>query len=237
MRLMVLVTNTDESDFAQKHPKDGEKFAALVKMVRPSWTTEPFSVKDGIFPDSLENFDGVIITGSPSSVNEGAPWAKRLLYLIRDIHDQQMPMFGACYGHQAIALALGGRVEINPRGWVFGLTRSTIVEQPEWMQGLPQTFAQYGAHNETVTKLPDGAQIISASPDCDVTGFRIGHSVYTTQNHPEMSPEFFTALLTEYETKLPLEVVKTAKSSLTQDADMSAYAETIACFFESSSTD
>ncbi len=30
MRLAILMSNTDESEFAQQHPKDGEKWQALL---------------------------------------------------------------------------------------------------------------------------------------------------------------------------------------------------------------
>ena len=58
MHLAVLMTNTDESDFAQRHPKDGEKFKALIQSVRPDWTVSSFHVKDGVFPDDILAFDG-----------------------------------------------------------------------------------------------------------------------------------------------------------------------------------
>ena len=38
----------------------------------------------------------------------------------------RVPLFGACFGHQAIALALGGSVEANPGGWVFGTTATEV---------------------------------------------------------------------------------------------------------------
>ena len=68
MHLALLMTNTDESDFAQDHPRDGEKFTTLVHLVRPDWRVEVFNVKDGVFPGDITDFDGVMITGSPSSV-------------------------------------------------------------------------------------------------------------------------------------------------------------------------
>ncbi len=35
MHLAPLMTNTDDSAFAQAYPKDGEKFTGLVHLVRP----------------------------------------------------------------------------------------------------------------------------------------------------------------------------------------------------------
>jgi hypothetical protein len=61
MRLALLMTNTDESTFAQRHPKDGEKFAKLIKSVRPSWQVTSYAVKDGGFPQDIKAYDGVMI--------------------------------------------------------------------------------------------------------------------------------------------------------------------------------
>ena len=149
MHLAILMTNTDESDFAQRHPKDGEKFTALIQSVRPDWKLTSFSVKDDIFPADMFGFDGVIITGSPASVNDPAPWGARLRDLIRQMFDDCVPMFGACYGHQAIALALNGAVTENPNGWIFGSTRAKILDRQPWMDPLPDDFPLYAAHKRS----------------------------------------------------------------------------------------
>ena len=232
MRLAVLMTNTDESAFAQQHPKDGEKFSRLIAGVRAGWEVTSFNVKDDIFPDDIQIFDGVIITGSPASVHDQDPWVARLLALIRDIYANEIPMFGACYGHQAIALALGGAVEANPKGWVFGVAHSEVRKRMPWMAHLPSRFAQYAAHVEAVTQLPKGAAVLSVSENCAITGFHIGDKVYTTQNHPEMSHAFMTALIEEYAPKLPDGVGDAARASMAVNADNDSYAESIARFFE-----
>jgi GMP synthase-like glutamine amidotransferase len=232
MHLALLMTNTDESAFAQAHPKDGEKFAQLIQSVRPAWQVTSYSVKDGVFPTDIAAYDGVMISGSPASVHDTDPWVAQLLDLIRDIYARGLPMFGACFGHQAIALALGGHVGPNPSGWVFGLTHADIIRKTSWMQNLPATLKQYGAHTEQVTILPEGAVVLSANSTCPIAGFHIGDAVYTTQNHPEMTPEFMAALVAEYAPKLPADVAATAKSSISDHADTGVYAHSIAQFFE-----
>ena len=100
MKIAILMTNTDESDFAARHPKDGKKFTDFIQLVRPEWEPVVFSVKDGDFPSDIAEFDGFIITGSPASVGDDADWIQRLMSLIREIHVNKIPMFGACFGHQ-----------------------------------------------------------------------------------------------------------------------------------------
>jgi len=232
MHLAILMTNTDESAFAARHPRDGQKFTDLIQSARPDWTTEVFAVKDGVFPDSLARFNGAMITGSPASVRSGAEWTEELLALIRAMHGAGLPMFGACFGHQAIALALGGAVGDNPGGWVHGLTHNEMLARPDWAADLPDTVRLYGSHTEQVTALPDGAVPLSRSEGCPISGFAIDGTVYTTQHHPEMTPEFIAALTEELADRMGPDLTARARASLAEPADGAVFAESVARFFE-----
>lgn len=231
MHIAVLMANTDESEFAQRHPKDGEKYAALMSSVRPAWRVSSFNVKDGEFPADITAFDGIIITGSPASVHDEATWVEQLLVLVREAYVAQLPIFGACFGHQAIAIALGGQVEKNPSGWCFGLIEMDVVARPSWYAG-PDRFRQYAAHIEQVTRLPKGGKVIFRAPDCPVAGFVCGSQVFTTQNHPEMTPDFIAALVDELSDTMEKDVTDRARASLSQTADTLIFAESISQFFE-----
>ncbi len=231
MQIAILVTNTDESDFAQAHPKDGAKFTALVQMARPAWRCDVFLVKDGIFPDDITVYDGVMISGSPASARSGAAWVDRLLALIRQMHAARMPLFGVCFGHQAIALALGGTVDHLPGGWVHGLTWNQLLARPDWTRALPEAVGLYGSHVEYVRDLPAGAVPLMARDGIN-TGFTLGTHIATTQHHPEMSHAFICALTEELRSEMGPEVHARAQHSLTARADQPALAEAIARFFE-----
>ncbi|MGQ0564512.1 MAG: type 1 glutamine amidotransferase [Gemmobacter sp.] len=223
MHIAILVTNTDDSDFSQHHPRDGEKFTALLSPLRPDWRFSVHVVKDGDFPESLAGIDGLIVTGSPASVHDGAPWIARLLGLIRQAAGRGVPVFGACFGHQAVAVAFGGTVERNPGGWVLGLV-GTVLEG--------QAIRLYAAHLEQVAKVPPDARVIGASPGCPVAAMRIGAHVLTTQYHPEMTHRFIAALVEELAATLPPEVIAAARASLADEAETGRIAEVIAAFFE-----
>ncbi|MDK3018968.1 type 1 glutamine amidotransferase [Pseudodonghicola flavimaris] len=232
MHLAILMTNTDDSAFAQRHPGDGEKFAALIRLARPDWRVTVFAVKDGIFPEDMSRFDGALITGSPASTRSGAAWTLRLFDLIRQMHAARQPLMGVCFGHQAIALALGGAVGDNPEGWAHGLLRAEMLARPDWTRDLPDVLRLYGSHCEQVTRAPEGATVLARSEGCPIAGFSLGQHVYTTQHHPEMERDFVADLTGEMAETLGPERGAQALASLAEPADTAAFAESIARFFE-----
>ena len=232
MRLAIFMTNTDESPFAADHPKDGQKFTDMIRACRPDWRCEVFPVKDGVFPETLIGLDGAMITGSPASVLDSAPWVSQLLDLIRDANAARFPLFGACFGHQAIALALGGQISTNPGGYVHGAVEVDSVAQVDWAIDLPDPFRLYASHKEQVIAAPESARIIARSLDCANAGMAIGRHIYTTQHHPEMSADFIAALTEEIVDALTPDQLARARASLQRPVDGAVFAETAARFFE-----
>lgn len=235
MKIAILMANTDESDFAARHPKDGEKWQSALGPLMPDARFEVFAVKDGHFPAHVAGFDGLVITGSPASVHDLDPWLARLFGLIREAVAAGVPLFGACFGHQAIALALGGRVGDNPGGWVFGTTETQVVDPAPWMEA--GRLRQYAAHIEQVVELPPGARVTMANPDCPVGGFSLGERVFTTQYHPEMTHDFIAALIEELAGQKPAEVIAAARASLAQTAENDRVRRSIAAFFARAAAD
>jgi GMP synthase-like glutamine amidotransferase len=117
LRIAVLLTNDDTSAFAAHFPNDGQKVVQLLQPLRPNWTFEVLPVKDGVLPSDPQDFDGYVITGSPASVNDDRlPWVGPLLAFIRAVDVARQPLIGLCFGHQAVARALGGQVARNAAG-------------------------------------------------------------------------------------------------------------------------
>lgn len=232
MKLATLVTNTDFSDFAKARALDDAKFARLIAEVRPEWDVTAYWVCKDEFPTDIAAYDGVMITGSPSSVNDPAPWIARLEDLVRDIVAQGLPLFGACFGHQIIAKALGATIQ-RREVWGHGLIDITRTARAEW-SGPGDTIALYGSHIEQVASLPTGAQRLFASPDCPIAGFAIGGTVFTIQHHPEMTEGFFADLVEELADYVGEDATNTARNSLKNGvAARAEFAEEIASFFES----
>ena len=141
---------------------------------------------DGDFPESPDVADGWLVTGSKHGAYEDHDWIPPLEALIKSIHTAQLPMIGICFGHQIIAQALGGRVEKFSGGWSVGRQTYTF---------KGRDMAVNAWHQDQVTTLPPGADVIASSEFCANAGFVIGNQIMTIQPHPEFGADIINALL------------------------------------------
>lgn len=234
MRIAIFMAQTDRSDFARAHPDDGQKFAALLRRARPGWGFDIHRVAFGEFPERIDA-DAGLITGSIASVNDREDWVAGLLEVIRDFDAARRPLYGACFGHQAIAAALGGRVGPNPDGWVFGLGETMHPDPASWMQPPQAVTLLHAAHSEQVLGLPPRAAVLGTSARTPVAAMRIGTHIASTQYHPEMERDFFKGLVPLLRGTVPDDVLDRAAAE-TRPADNGLYARWIASFFETAAS-
>ena len=81
---------------------------------------------------------------------------------IQDLDRHRTPTVGACFGHQAIAVALGGRVGKNPKGWGLGIAPTRFLRHLRWMDPAHPKLDLYSAHNEQVLEMPDNRSSAAA---------------------------------------------------------------------------
>jgi GMP synthase-like glutamine amidotransferase len=233
LRLAVLLTNNDTSAFAAHFPNDGQKVVQLLQPLRPNWSFEVVPVKDGVLPASPEAFDGYVITGSPASVNDDhLPWVGPLLDFIRAVDAVRQPLVGLCFGHQAVARALGGQVARNAAGWGLGTAPTHWTTTPAWMQPSQATTTLMAAHNEQVIHMPEGAVCLGGNDFCPIGSMQIGQHIWTTQFHPEMPLVFMKALLGFLADKLDADTMARAHTSLAKAADAPLFGQWMAQFFD-----
>ena len=194
-RLAVLTTFEGDLPITARHPHDGAKVAAALQPLRPDWTFDTWPVSQGEWPDDVLDYDGIVITGSPASVNDDSAWIRRLEQVVRDLHARQRPMLGICFGHQVIAKALGGRVSGLSTGLRVGTVTSQMHLHVPWMQPPQPAVVLYAAQEEHVVALPPGALALGGDAVCPVTFYAIGRHVFATQCHPEFYPAFMQDLL------------------------------------------
>ncbi len=144
----------------------------------------------GVLPD-VDGSGGVIISGSYGPVFAEKEWIGRLMDFIRRVHRRELWMLGICFGHQAIAQALGGKVTANRRGREFGTVMLFLTPEGEkspLLEGMPHGGRVNISHLTHVTQLPPGAVRLAFNRMTPVQSFSIGRS-YGYQPHPELGPK------------------------------------------------
>jgi GMP synthase (glutamine-hydrolysing) len=137
----------------------------------------------------------LVLSGGPASVyEEGAPaFPTQLL-------DLDIPMLGICYGMQAMALGLGGKVEGAEAG-EFGRTELTLTDGGgRLLGGLPEEQSCWMSHRDVVREAPEGFTPLASSPSSPVAAYEMpDRGLYGIQFHPEVvHTPYGTEILTRF---------------------------------------
>jgi len=231
-RLAILTTFEGDLPLLERHPDDGAKVAAGLRPWRPGWHFERFAVSEGEWPRDLGVFDGLVVTGSPASVNDDRAWIDELGRLVREAFDAGVPMAGLCFGHQMIAAALGGRVAKSVDGLRLGTATTRIAHPMPWMSPAAPALTLYAAHDEQVVELPPGAQVIGGDAVCPIGAYAIGDRAFALQYHPEFSSAFMHDVFDAWGPTLPAAQAEIGRAQIAQPVDSALAMRWIAQFFD-----
>ena len=213
-RISILETGAPPPALRAAH---GDYPAMFRTLLGQGFEVETFDVQDGQWPDAAA-FDGAIITGSSAGVYEDALWIAELLDWIRAAYGQTK-LVGICFGHQAMAQALGGRVEKSDRGWGIGLHRYAVMSSEPWMTPAAPEVAIPVSHQDQVVALPAGARVILSSAFTPLAGLAWGDDAVSLQCHPEFSPAYASDLAAGRRGRIDPELVDEAVESLSAPND------------------
>jgi GMP synthase (glutamine-hydrolysing) len=126
----------------------------------------------------------VILSGGPASVlDKDAPLAPKAIY------DAGVPVLGICYGEQAMAQQLGGKVEAGHHR-EFGRAEVEITADSPFFEGVwlkGEKYPVWMSHGDRVTELPEGFRVLGKAPGSPIS--IIGDDArkfYAMQFHPEV---------------------------------------------------
>ena len=124
----------------------------------------------------------IVLSGGPSSVYaDGAPALDPALLTAG------VPVFGLCYGFQAMARALGG--EVRKTGLSeYGATPMTVADADSTLfTGQPDAQSVWMSHGDSVTAAPAGMRVTASTPGAPVAAFEDDErKLYGVQWHPEV---------------------------------------------------
>jgi GMP synthase (glutamine-hydrolysing) len=122
----------------------------------------------------------IVLSGGPASVYaDGAPQLDPALF------DLGVPVFGICYGFQAMAQALGGTVARTGTS-EYGRTELKVTGG-QLHSDLPDTQPVWMSHGDAVTEAPEGFEVVAVSAGAPVAAFEHrGRRLAGVQYHPEV---------------------------------------------------
>ena len=130
------------------------------------------------------NLKGVILSGSPFSVNEADAPVTNVKAIA-----EHVPVLGICYGAQLTAKLFGGVVaKSNKRE--YGRAAWNVIAESALTEGLPQQSQVWMSHSDTIQKLPLGFKLLGKTDSIPVAAFvnetAAAHKVFGLQFHPEV---------------------------------------------------
>ncbi len=190
------------------------------------FTYVSYPVVDNIFPNSVEDCDAWIITGSKHGAYEDHPWIAPLEEFIRELVKTSKPTLGICFGHQIMAQAMGGVVEKSDKGWGVGIHEYLNHETGEKTKLL-------AFHQDQVVTPPPNTEVTHSSDFCTYAGLRYGTNCISLQPHPEHTSDFTKSLLEiRRGVAIPEPIADAALQSLSSDNSHALYADQLKEFFK-----
>ena len=134
----------------------------------------------GVAEIKAKDPQAIVLSGGPSSVYaDGAPQLDPALF------DLGIPVFGICYGFQAMARALGGTVARTGTS-EYGRTEINVLGG-ELHSGLPGIQPVWMSHGDAVTVAPEGFEVVANSAGAPVAAFEDRtRRLAGVQYHPEV---------------------------------------------------
>lgn len=138
---------------------------------------------------------GIILSGGPESVHlENTPRIAQVVF------DLGCPLLGICYGMQALAHQLGGKVAASGKreyGHALIQLASPCSQLFEKMSENQQ-FSVWMSHGDKVVDLPTGFKVIAASENAPIAGIADEtRQYYGIQFHPEVTHSEYGQIMIE----------------------------------------
>ena len=185
------------------------------------------------YPQDLDECDGYLITGSRFCAFSDTPWIQRMIEFIQMLDRERKKLIGICFGHQCIALALGGTVINAPQGWGMGVQEYRLLLPEELPEVATPTIRLRCSHEDQVERLPSRAKRLLTNEFCENAGMVVEEHILSLQAHPEFGEDFTRHLIENREQELGPNF-ESVLASLDNEVDGIPVARSVVRFLESS---
>lgn len=235
MKVTILETGRAPGRLSSDFPRYPEMFVSLLSKADENLAFDTVSLVDGAALPDPAKLEAVVITGSPSGVYDATPWMDPLRQFVRGAFAAETPMVGVCFGHQAIADAMGGDVRKSEKGWGVGRHTYRVLDRPPWMVDAGETISLSVSHQDQVVTPPPRATTLARSAHTEHAMLVYQDApVMSLQGHPEFGDAFVTALYSARRGKSLTDAeVDAAIESLAQPEDNALVGEWMVRFLKS----
>jgi len=227
VRLAILDCDHLANEVKAQYHSYGWMFSQLFQRQLPQLQTQRFSVIDGDYPGSDQQFDGWLITGSKADAFASVDWIDGLKDYLQQLNQQKQCLIGICFGHQLLAHMFGGQVARAPQGWGVGVMDYTTTQAvAEFGLSPGKPLRLIASHQDQVLALPKGAVRLWCDSFCPNAAFMLDSHIIGIQGHPEFS-KAYAAWIYRSRTEGIGERLEPALQSLTKPTDEAAVSQLI----------
>lgn len=134
----------------------------------------------------LRGVEKIILSGGPNSVYTDPENISKMIARKVVNKELNIPLFGICYGHQAIAHVCGAKVA-KGKSAEYGVSEITVEDEDRIFVDVPETFNAWVSHYDEVKELPQGFIKLAHSEDCNIEAMRhTERQIFGVQFHPEV---------------------------------------------------
>ena len=170
-RVVVLKTGTTYPDIRARFGDFDEWF---LRGLSDELDITVANAEAGELPGNPEDWDGIVVTGSPAMVSDRAEWSENA------------------------GRWLGGEAGYHPNGRETGTHEVELLPEAAsdvLFRELPEKFPAQLTHRQSVLRLPEGAVLLGRNQFEPHQAFRIGPCAWGVQFHPEFTDAIMSAYL------------------------------------------
>ncbi|WXL24039.1 amidotransferase [Ectopseudomonas mendocina] len=225
LQICILETDVLRPELIDQFDSYGRMFERLFAQQPIPAQFKVYNVLEGNYPPDTERYDAYLVTGSKADSFGPDEWIQTLKTYLQDRFKRGDKLLGVCFGHQLLALALGGHTERAVKGWGVGIHRYDLPNKAQWMSPDLEDLTLLISHQDQVTRLPDNATLLASSEFCPIASYCIGDQVLCFQGHPEFVHDYSKALLNARQEHIGEAVYTKAMDSLSQEHQGQTVAE------------